>query len=140
MIISLARPLPLSVGHVSQYFGEHPEWYAKWGMAGHSGLDYAVPQGTLVLAAHDGLCTVGWDENGYGQYIRVSGPDYLTIYAHLRSVQVVTGTPVHAGDWIGESGNTGNSTGPHLHFGLKVHGMRNDAYRGWIDPVPFRDG
>jgi len=139
MILSLLRPIPQNIGDVSQWFGENPKDYAPWGLAGHDGIDYAVPEGTLVLAAHAGICTVGWDENGYGQYIRINGPKFQTIYAHLRSVQVVTGTPVQAGDWIGESGNTGNSTGPHLHFGLKIHGMRNPAYRDWIDPVVFRD-
>jgi len=139
MIISLARPLPPDVGRVSQYFGEHPEWYDRFEMAGHNGLDYACPEGTPVLAAHGGVCTVNSDPEGYGLFARVTGPDYVTIYAHLRAVRVVAGQPVARGEQIGESGNSGNSTGPHLHWSLKVGGMKNPAYRDWIDPVPFRD-
>lgn len=139
MIISLARPLPLDMGRVSQSFGEHPEWYSRWEMAGHSGLDYACPEGTPVLAAHSGVCSIGMDPGGYGQFVRVTGPDYLTLYAHLRCVRVVDNQPVTRGEQIGESGNTGNSTGPHLHWSLKINNMHNPAYRDWIDPVPFRD-
>lgn len=139
MIISLARPLPLDHGRVSQGFGEHPEWYDRFGMAGHNGLDYGVPEGTPVLAAHSGVCTVGYDPPGYGNYVRITGPDYLTIYAHLRSVRVANGDAVTRGEQIAESGNTGNSEGSHLHFGLKVITMLNPAYRDFIDPVPFRD-
>jgi len=139
MIISLARPLPLDHGRVTQYFGEHPEWYDRFDMAGHNGIDYGVPEGTAVLAAHSGVCSVGNDPPGYGFFVRVTGPDYVTLYAHLRCVRVVNGQPVTRGEQIGESGNSGNSTGPHLHMSLKVNGMKNPAYRDWIDPVPFRD-
>ena len=139
MIISLARPLPLDVGRVTQHFGEHPEWYERFEMVGHNGTDYGVPEGTAVLAAHSGVCTVDSDPEGYGLFVKVTGPDYVTIYAHLRAVRVVDGQPVTRGEQIGESGNSGNSTGPHLHWGLRVNGMRNPAYRGWIDTVPFRD-
>lgn len=139
MIISLARPLPLDVGRVTQYFGERPDSYLSFKIAGHDGLDYGVSEGTPVLAAHSGVCTVGFDPPGYGNYVRITGPDYVTIYAHLRSMRVVDGDVVTRGEQIGESGNSGNSTGPHLHFGLKLVNMRNPAYRNWIDPVPFRD-
>lgn len=139
MIISLARPLPLDHGRVTQSFGKNPRKYAKFKLAGHDGLDYGVPEGTPVLAAHSGVCTVGYDPPGYGNYVRITGPDYLTIYAHLQSMRVANGDAVTRGEQIAESGNTGNSTGPHLHFGLKVFTMLNPAYRDWIDPVPFRD-
>ena len=139
MIISLARPLPLDVGRVSQWFGEHPEWYDRFEMCGHNGIDYACPEGTPVVAAHSGVCTVNSDPSGYGLYVVVTGPDYRTIYAHLRAVRVVDNQPVTRGEQIGESGSSGNSTGPHLHWGLKVHTMRNPAYRDFIDPRPFRD-
>jgi len=138
VLIKLARPLPLGLGLVSQWFGEHPEWYKRFGLAGHNGIDYAVPVGTTVLAAHAGIIEVGIDPPGYGNYVRVIGTQYTTLYAHLSRISVVKGQKVSVGTILGVSGNTGNSTGPHLHFGLKVQGMRNQAYLGWIDPVPFR--
>jgi murein DD-endopeptidase MepM/ murein hydrolase activator NlpD len=138
MILKLARPLPNGKGVVSQFFGEHPEWYKVFGMAGHNGIDYAVPIGTPVLAAHSGIIEIGNDSKGYGLYVRVVAPEYVTIYAHLSQVGVAAGTRIAAGFPLGASGNSGNSTGPHLHMGLRVNGMRNPAYLGWIDPVPFR--
>lgn len=138
MIIKLARPLPDGFGRVSQLFGEHPEWYAKYGQAGHAGLDYAVPLFTPVLATHAGVITLGNDPPGYGLYVRVAGPQYTTLYAHLSSTVLLAGARVKAGDVLGLSGSTGNSTGAHLHLGLRVNGMRNPAYSNYIDPAPFR--
>lgn len=139
MIISLARPLPETLGRLSQRFGEHPEWYDEFGLAGHNGIDYAVAEGAAVLAAHAGVCSVGMDHSGYGLFVRIDGPDYRTLYAHLSAILVTDGQAVECGEQIGTSGNTGNSTGPHLHFGLRVKGMLNPAYGNYIDPVPFRD-
>jgi len=139
MNISLARPVPEGIGTVSQWFGQHPEWYTCFGLVGHNGIDYAVPEDTPVLAAHAGRITASNDPAGYGFYLLVQGEQYQTLYAHLRSTIVVTGQDVVAGEQIAWSGNTGNSTGPHLHFGLKITGMRNPGYSHYIDPAPFRD-
>lgn len=139
MNLSLARPLPIGIGRVSQYFGEHPEWYSKFGQAGHNGIDYATALGTPILAAHNGVCTIGWDRTGYGNYVRIDGDVWETIYAHMSLVEVRTGDTVLVGDIIGRVGSTGNSTGNHLHFGARLRGMRNPAYSNYIDPVPFRD-
>lgn len=135
----MARPLPVGSGFVSQWFGEHPEWYARYGLAGHNGLDYAVPLGTPVLAAHEGIVETGDDPAGYGLYVRVINGYAITIYAHLSAVAVKAGERVTPGQQLGLSGNTGNSTGPHLHFSLKWVRGRNPAYRDWVDPVPFRE-
>lgn len=138
MILSLRRALPPGIGYVSQWFGENPAMYAKFGLAGHEGIDYAVPIGTPVMAAHDGLVIAG-ENDTYGRYVKVVNAWYSTVYAHLSEVQITPGADVKAGDVLGLSGNTGNSTGPHLHWGLRVIGMRNPAYKDYIDPVPFRD-
>lgn len=58
-----------------------------------------------------------------------------TIYAHLSKVTVRAGQRVQAGEQLGNVGSTGNSTGPHLHFGLRVAGVRNQAYGNWLDPM-----
>lgn len=139
MNISLVRPLPNHTGVVTQWFGEHPEWYARYDMAGHNGIDYGVPVGTNVIAASGGIADVYTDPTGYGLHIVVQNDAYRTLYAHLSKAMVRDGQEVKAGETIGLSGNTGNSTGPHLHFGLKLIGMRNPAYADYIDPKPFRD-
>ena len=138
MDITLARPLPDGIGRVSQWFDEHPEWYKRFGLFAHNGLDYAAPLGTLVLAAHAGTVQVGSDPGGYGNWVRVAGGRMTTIYAHLSQITVSAGQAVQAGQHIGMVGSTGNSTGPHLHFGLRLHGVRSAAYGGWVDPMMGR--
>ncbi|MFH1605407.1 MAG: M23 family metallopeptidase [Pseudomonadota bacterium] len=137
METTLGRPIPAGIGRVSQWFGENPADYADYKLAGHNGIDYAVPIGTPVLAAHGGRCAVAMDLVGYGIFVRITSVDdeMQTLYAHLSANFVSQGERVERGQIIGNSGNTGNSTGPHLHFGWQVTGVRNPAYRNWIDPV-----
>lgn len=127
------------MGRVTQWFGERPEKYAHLGLAGHNGIDYGAPAGTPVLAAHEGIVTVGEDPEGYGTFVRVINGYRVTIYGHLSAITRKDGQRVQAGEQIGLVGSTGWSTGNHLHFGLKwIHGV-NPAYRGWVDPKPFRE-
>ena len=97
------------------------------GLQGYNGIDIAAPVGTPVMAAADGTITVargfGWN-GGYGQYIVIShGNGTQTLYAHLSQVNVSQGQYVPQGQVIGFSGNSGKSTGAHLHF--EVRGARN---------------
>jgi murein DD-endopeptidase MepM/ murein hydrolase activator NlpD len=89
----------------------------------HAALDMAVPEGTTVKAAMDGrIATVGYNAT-YGRYIIVShGSGFQTMYAHLSNVLVKQNAWVLQGAKIGESGNTGYSTGPHLHFAVYKNG------------------
>jgi len=140
MEIKLGRPLPVGVGRVSQWFGSHPEWYQKFSYAGHNGLDYSTPVGTPVLATHTGKLEYRpCDLSGYGINVMIRGTNFDTRYAHLNAIIMSDGAEVKVGDIIAMSGNSGNSTGPHLHFALTVHGMKNQAYGGYIDPAPFRE-
>ena len=108
---------------VTQRFGERIT-----DPAGHTGIDYALYLGTPVLAALDGevirtafLCT------GYGTHIVLQHEGGLqTVYAHLSAVSVSLGSVVREGDEIGRSGNTGNSTGAHLHFEVRRAGVPID--------------
>ena len=139
MDATLARPLPSGVGRVTQQFGANPAMYARFDMAGHNGIDYGVKVGTPVLAAHEGIVSLRNDPPGYGLYIRVINGYRITIYAHLSKTIATDGERVVPGQTIGLSGNTGNSTGAHLHFGVKFKNGVNPAYRDWVDPVPFRE-
>ncbi len=87
---------------------------------GHNGLDFGVVVGTPVEATMDGKVTyAGWNNQGYGNLVIVENGDYKTYYAHLSSIPVSVGDSVAAGSPIGLSGNTGNSTGPHLHYEIR---------------------
>ena len=90
----------------------------------HTGIDYAAAAGTPVAAAGRGCVTfAGWDPGGYGNLVIVGHRLGMTsYYAHLSSIAVARGTCVVAGNRIGRVGSTGNSTGPHLHFELRLRG------------------
>lgn len=86
----------------------------------HRGLDIAVPEGTDLYAGINGTVTVGNDPDGYGNYVIISGDDGTEVrYAHMSVVYVSTGDTVRTGDTFGQSGNTGASTGPHVHVEVK---------------------
>lgn len=91
----------------------------------HRGLDIAVPEGTEVKAAHDGTVTAAAYDASYGNYVVIEDKDgWVTKYAHLQSITVAAGQTVAAKEVIGLSGNTGNSTGAHLHMEV----MKDGAY------------
>ena len=96
--------------------------------AGHTGIDYGLFLGTPVLAAADGrVSRVASLNSGYGTHVILDHEGGLqTVYAHLSQVNVKTGTCVLAGQVIGQSGCTGNSTGPHLHFEVRRDGRPVD--------------
>ena len=95
--------------------------------SGHSGMDLAVPTGTPIRAALPGTVTVSKYHSSYGYYVVIEQADGLsTLYAHNSSLLALVGQTVEAGDIISLSGSTGRSTGPHLHFEVKVNGERTN--------------
>lgn len=123
---------------ISQRFGENPQNYAQWGMAGHTGIDYAVPEGTHVVAVDDGqIIEAQYDEDGYGTYVKIRHAWGESLYAHLKH-RVTDLRPIRKGELIGMSGNTGNSTGPHLHFAIRINPYQRGApFDGYSDPLPY---
>jgi len=121
----------------SQYFGENPEWYKPFGMIGHNGIDIPTPVGTKLFSTINGTVTeTANDVKGYGIYVKIENDTCGVLYAHLREFSLRVGDKVKAGDFVGFSGNTGNSTGPHLHFGVfPIPRDRNNGYAGYIDPL-----
>lgn len=118
---------------ITQQFGANPADYAQFGLAGHNGTDYGTPSGVSIVAAQSGFMTVLNDPGGFGNYVVVDGGGYRTLYAHLS--RATTSGYVVEGQEIAISGNTGNSTGPHLHFGVRpVDYNPNNGYNGYIDP------
>lgn len=89
----------------------------------HAGLDYAAPRGTAIYAAGAGEVVYSARQRGYGNLIKIRHAfGYETVYAHLNRRQVKVGDKVERGDRIGDMGNTGRSTGTHLHYEIRVNG------------------
>ena len=101
----------------------------RWGRH-HDGIDLAGPYGSPVRAAEAGTVVFAGRQSGYGNVVRVEhGDGTVTVYAHLASFVVRSGH-VGAGELIAREGNSGHSTGPHLHFEVQIGGVP-------VDPVPW---
>lgn len=113
-----------TTGRISSRFGE------RWGRM-HYGLDIAVPTGTPIRAAAAGTVTYASSMGTYGILVMIDhGHGVETRYAHLSRVAVRVGQRVSRGEIVAYSGNTGNSTGPHLHFEIRRNGVA-------LDPLDF---
>lgn len=89
----------------------------------HNGVDMAAPNGSPILAAYDGVVVASAYSGTMGNYIMIDhGSGLYTIYMHASSLQVSAGTSVTKGQTIGTVGSTGRSTGPHLHFSVRLNG------------------
>lgn len=98
----------------------------RWGRL-HGGIDLGVPTGTPVHAADDGTVAIAGWVGGYGNYICINhGGGFSTCYGHNSRLGVSVGQRVSKGQVIAASGNTGNSTGPHIHFETRVNGVQKD--------------
>lgn len=124
---------------LTQSWGVNPQDYAKFGIKGHNGLDYGLPNGTPIVAPHDGkILEAAFDAGGYGNYLKVESATEGSVLAHLQNFVVKVGDTVKEGQLIGYSDNTGNSTGPHLHWGYyKIPRNRQDGYLGYINQLPI---
>ena len=90
-------------------------------------MDLAVATGTPVRAALPGTVTVSQYSSSYGYYVMIDHGDGLsTLYAHNSRLVARVGDTVEAGDIVSVSGSTGRSTGPHLHFEVRINGQRTD--------------
>lgn len=98
--------------------------------AAHPGLDIAGWLGALIAASDSGhVVAVGWDDTGYGYFVVIDhGNGFQTLYAHLQAYYVEAGDDVAKGQTVAEMGNTGNSTGPHLHFEIRQGTVQRNPY------------
>ena len=117
----LMRPV---AGPVTSPFG------VRWGRM-HAGIDIGGPIGTPIRAAASGVVvSAGWNA-GYGRIVVIRHAGGLsTAYAHMSAITVGRGRAVAQGDVVGRRGDTGHSTGPHLHFETRLHGRA-------VDPAPY---
>jgi murein DD-endopeptidase MepM/ murein hydrolase activator NlpD len=98
----------------------------------HAGLDFSAPQGTPIYATADGVVRVAGNlGNGYGKHVIINhGYQYSTLYGHMYRIKVRVGQSIKRGEVIGYVGNTGKSTGPHVHYEVMKGGRH-------LDPIYF---
>jgi len=133
--ITLSYPVECPV---TQAFGENPGLYARFGVQGHNGVDFGCAEGTPVSAAATGTVTkIQTDPDGYGLHVRLSHSWGRTIYAHLSEVLCRMGQRVAEGETLARTGNSGFSSGPHLHFEARLQGQEGNGYDGAVDPLPL---
>jgi murein DD-endopeptidase MepM/ murein hydrolase activator NlpD len=121
---------PTNNGPITSKFG----W--RWGRR-HSGVDVDIETGDPIYSTFDGIVrVVGWDGNGYGRFMVVRHYNGLeTLYGHLNKAEVSSNTIVKAGDMIAQGGNTGRSTGSHLHFETRYEGNAFNPTEVFVFPI-----
>ena len=88
----------------------------------HSGQDIRAPRGTPVYAAANGVVTLAGTQSGYGNIVVIDHGDGLTTrYGHLSKIEATLGEEIKRGDLLGQVGSTGRSTGPHLHYEVRLN-------------------
>lgn len=126
---SYAWPCPSCYTITSNYGYRYLELYGYTRL--HAGTDIGAQYGAEVTAAAAGNVTIATYGGGYGNYVMISHADgSATLYGHMSSLAVSAGQTVNQGDVIGYVGSTGNSTGPHLHFEVRINGSA-------VDPMQF---
>lgn len=140
---NLQKPSPLDRdGYRNEYVFDWPvdrarltRGYRTTGRRAHLGIDLAGPRKTPVYSAHQGMVIyAGRDFRGFGKMILIeSGHGWATLYAHLDKILVSEGQKVKLGESVGLMGNTGRSTGPHLHFEIRKN-------KGPVDPLQYLPG
>lgn len=129
-ILSVPAIAPLDKFYVSSKYGKRRDPFSRrW--AHHSGVDLAAWYGTPVNATSDGKVTYAGYKAGYGRVVEIDhGNGFVTRYGHLRKVVVKKGQSVTMKTKLGETGSTGRSTGPHVHYEIWFNGKT-------VNPVPF---
>lgn len=140
---SLAMPIKDAESKLSLGFGQKlldpllKKVYGEFGLAGHDGVDFAADIGTPVFATDDGVVKLAGGGD-YGTTIAIEHFWGKSYYGHLSQLEVKTGEKVKKGQVIALSGNSGLSSGPHLHFGVKPNEPDiNNGYYGKVSPLPY---
>ena len=128
--VSIPSRMPIHDGRMTSDYGMRTHPVLKRRM-GHKGIDLAAPTGTPIYATADGYVSKADWFSSYGKYVSIEhGARIQTRYAHMSRIVVEDGTWVEKGDLIGYVGSTGRSTGPHLHYEVRIDGEA-------VNPVPY---
>ncbi|AXK41231.1 MULTISPECIES: M23 family metallopeptidase [Erythrobacter] len=128
--VSVPSRMPLDNTVLTSDYGmrTHP---VLGGRRNHNGVDLAAPTGTPIYATADGYVSKAEWFSSYGKYVSIEhGANLQTRFAHMSGIAVEAGTRVKKGDIIGYVGSTGRSTGPHLHYEVRIDGKA-------VNPVPY---
>jgi murein DD-endopeptidase MepM/ murein hydrolase activator NlpD len=129
-LAGIPQHLPASLEYISSGFGYRADPFTG-GAAFHSGLDFKGPYGAPIYAAAAGTVSFVGGKQGYGHTVEIDhGNGLMTRYAHMSAFRAQVGQRIAPGDVIGAIGNSGRSTGPHLHFEVRIH---DNA----VNPRPF---
>lgn len=146
--VSIPSRVPVEGVRLTSGYGmrTHP---VLGGRRAHKGIDLAAPTGTPILATADGAVSKAEWFSGYGLYVSLEhGGDLQTRYGHMSRLNVYAGQQVKKGDIIGYVGSTGRSTGPHLHYEVRIAGqavnplpyMQNDDFQRATDTASTQTG
>ena len=129
---------------VAQFFGDNSSFFGQFqhqgvSLRGHNGIDFELAVGTAIIAVQSGVVLQADEEpNGFGKYIVLGHEWGQTLYAHLSQINVSINQQVSAGQQIASSGDSGNSSTPQLHFGMRVKPFSlDDGWAGYTDPTPY---
>jgi murein DD-endopeptidase MepM/ murein hydrolase activator NlpD len=143
--IEVGKPFQGQV-RLTQGWGSNPAFYSQFTydgvpLRGHNGLDFGTPMRTPLVAVDGGsVKRTGFDPGGFGNFVLLQHEWGESLYAHMEQVHVERNQTVSPAQVIGLSGNTGASTGPHLHFGIRITPYRRtDGWGGFANPIPFMD-
>lgn len=121
---------PLEYSKITSDFGERTHPIHKKTVF-HKGTDFAAPLGTKIISVEKGIVTKAAYDKKYGYYVEIKHDDiYTTRYHHMKSISVVKGQSINKGEKIGEVGNSGLSTAPHLHYEIIKSGS-------WVDVADY---
>lgn len=112
---SLIKPLE---GQITSRFGLRENVNPKY----HTGIDIAENQGTVIVAAMEGTVELVSGEGNYGNHFKITNGEISTLYAHCKTIYIKEGETIKQGQQVAEVGETGNATGPHLHFEILRNG------------------
>lgn len=139
MIARIPAIQPISIkdyGRISDYYGRRRDPFTGE-MRMHRGMDFTGPIGTEVYATGKGVIKkAGYSAYGYGKEVVIDhGYGYKTIYAHLHEIDVENGDTVSRGEVIGTLGNSGRSTGPHLHYEVRKNNRAVNPFHYYFDDI-----
>ena len=128
--VSIPSRMPLENARMTSDYGDRTHPVLKRRM-GHKGVDLAASTGTPIYATADGVVSKAEFYSSYGNFVSIEhGARIQTRYAHMSRIAVADGSFVQKGDLIGYVGSTGRSTGPHLHYEVRIDGEA-------VNPVPY---
>ncbi len=137
--LDMLRSLPIGrpvTGRITSPYGKRKD-PLKGKTAFHTGIDLGAKRGQKIYATGDGVVLRAGPNGAYGNYVEIShGNGYKTVFAHMKKIIAKKGDQIHRGQVIGLVGSSGRSTGPHLHYEIRLNNKTINPYKFLTDQVP----